>query len=142
MKTFSMVLVFILAIIGFSLEAHAQADCSSGVCITSGARAYAARMNSTRVFRHDASFQGAEVIYQSSGVATPEAAKTWWMNSPPHRRLLLSGAIQDIQCVGSVCVGRSISAVGNTSQAIVATATNSVSRIKPVSRIRNLLKCR
>lgn len=71
-----------------------------------GARAYAARMNASGFFRHDRSFSGAEVIYRSSGVATEADARRWWLSSPAHRRLILSGAISDVACVGSVCVGR------------------------------------
>lgn len=67
---------------------------------------YAAQMDRTGVFRHDRSWNGTEVIYQSSGAANEADAKAWWMNSPPHRRLLLSGAITDIACVGRFCVGR------------------------------------
>ena len=73
----------------------------------SGAFQYAQRMNSGGFFRHDRSFNGAEVIYRSSGTATEADAMRWWMNSPPHRRLVQSGQITDIQCVGGVCVGRS-----------------------------------
>lgn len=73
----------------------------------SGAFEYANRMNSGGFFRHDRSFNGAEVIYRSSGTATEADAMRWWMNSPPHRRLVQSGQITDIQCVGGVCVGRS-----------------------------------
>jgi uncharacterized protein YkwD len=77
-----------------------------GYCQT-GAYEYAQQMNRSGAFRHDPGFRGAEVIYQSSGMATPEAARAAWLQSRAgHRELLLSGAITDIQCVGNVCVGR------------------------------------
>lgn len=75
---------------------------------------YASRMNSTRIFRHDSSWRGAEVIYRSSGVATESDARRWWLNSPAHRRLLLSGAITDIACVGNYCVGRGYNSTSST----------------------------
>jgi uncharacterized protein YkwD len=80
---------------------------TSATFAQSGAYEYAQRMNSGGFFRHDRSFGGAEVIYRSSGTATEADAMRWWMNSPPHRRLVQSGQITDIQCVGGVCVGRS-----------------------------------
>ncbi|MFN5947249.1 MAG: hypothetical protein ACK43N_02005 [Pirellulaceae bacterium] len=77
-----------------------------GYCQT-GAYEYAQQMNRSGAFRHDPGFRGAEVIYRSSGMATPEAARAAWLQSRAgHRELLLSGAITDIQCVGNVCVGR------------------------------------
>lgn len=107
-------LALALAVGVLATSAGAQ-DCSSGACN------FAARLNNSRVFRHDPTFKGAEVIYRSSTTATVEAAKAWWMNSPPHRRLLLSGAIQDIACVGNVCVGRSLQAGANITAGAVAT---------------------
>lgn len=86
----------------------------------SGAFEYANRMNSGGFFRHDRSFNGSEVIYRSSGTATEADAMRWWMNSPPHRRLVQSGQITDIQCVGGVCVGRS----GGTSSYNRTTTSN------------------
>lgn len=77
-----------------------------GYCQT-GAYEYAQQMNRSGAFRHDPGFRGAEVIYRSSGTATPEAARAAWLQSRAgHRELLLSGSITDIQCVGNVCVGR------------------------------------
>ena len=76
------------------------------VCSAQSAQDYAAEMNRTRVFRHDPNWRGAEVIYMSSGVATEQSARRWWMNSPAHRRLLQSGSITEIACVGNYCVGR------------------------------------
>lgn len=103
-------ILFVLLSLFIANESYAQ----------SSAYDYAKRMNSTRVFRHDFSWRGAEVIYYSSGVATEADARRWWMNSPPHRRLLLSGAITDIQCVGNYCVGRGH---GSTSTTVTRTRT-------------------
>lgn len=80
---------------------------TSAVFAQSSAQDYASRMNRGGFFRHDRSWGGAEVIYRSSGMATQADAMRWWMNSPPHRRLIQSGQITDIACVGNVCVGRS-----------------------------------
>lgn len=96
MKNF--VLLFVFFVVGaFTSAAFAQ----------SGAYEYASRMNNGGFFRHDRNWGGAEVIYRSSGMANRADAMRWWMNSPPHRRLIMSGQITDIQCVGGVCVGRS-----------------------------------
>jgi hypothetical protein len=94
MKSFVLALCFLLGSISASAFAQSAYD-------------YASRMNNGRFFRHDRSWGGAEVIYQSSGTATRADAMRWWMNSPPHRRLIQSGQITDIACVGNVCVGRS-----------------------------------
>lgn len=96
MKNFVMLFVFFVA-----------GAFTSVVFAQSSAQDYASRMNRGGFFRHDRSWGGAEVIYQSSGVATQADAMRWWMNSPPHRRLIQSGQITDIACVGNVCVGRS-----------------------------------
>ena len=89
---------------------------SAGTVSAQGtARDFAARLNGSRFFGHDRSWGGAEVIYRSSGLATEADARRWWMSSPAHRRLLLSGAISDVACVGSVCVGRSSSIVSVSS---------------------------
>ncbi len=95
MKSFILALCFLFGLLATS--AFAQ----------SSAQDYAARMNRGGFFRHDRSWGGAEVIYRSSGTATQADAMRWWMNSPPHRRLIQSGQITDIACVGGVCVGRS-----------------------------------
>ena len=84
------------------------------VSAQSSARDFAARLNGSRFFGHDRSWSGAEVIYRSSSVATEADARRWWMSSPAHRRLLLSGAISDVACVGSVCVGRSSSSFSSS----------------------------
>lgn len=113
MRGFSVLvaLVFVLAISGL---AHAQ----------TGAREFAARLDSSRAFYHDRSYGGAEVIYRSSGVATPEAARASWLGSQKgHRELLLSGSITDVQCVGGVCVGRG-----------PATTSKTVTRSRSVTR--------
>jgi uncharacterized protein YkwD len=78
----------------------------SSVSYNSGATQYAAVLNNRRGLRHDRSYNGAEVVYRSSGPATQEMAVASWMNSPGHRNLLQSGAITSIACVGNVCVGR------------------------------------
>ena len=71
-----------------------------------GALGYAAYLNRTGTFRHARNHGGAEVIYRSSGRANRFKARRAWMKSPAHRRLLVSGRIRSIRCVGSVCVGR------------------------------------
>ncbi len=98
--TMVLVMALVAVLLGCGLfvgEASAQG---------SGAYEYASFLNRTGRFHH-AKNVGAEVIYRSSGGATPEMARVAWMNSPPHRRLLMAGMIHDVQCVGSVCVGRS-----------------------------------
>jgi hypothetical protein len=90
MRLFSVLIVFFLC-----------APCSA-----QSAAQYAAQMDRTGVFGHDRNWNGPEVIYQSSGAANEADAMAWWMRSPPHRRLLQSGAITDIACVGRFCVGR------------------------------------
>ena len=82
------------------------------VCSAQSAHDYAAEMNRTRNFGHDPNWRGAEVIYQSSGMATEESARRWWMNSPRHRALLVCGSITEIACVGNYCVGRGQGVVG------------------------------
>jgi len=67
---------------------------------------FAATLNASGGLFHDNSYNGAEVVYRSSGVATEEAARRSWMRSPGHRRLLLAGRISEVVCVGNVCVGR------------------------------------
>jgi len=67
---------------------------------------FAATLNASGGLFHDSSYNGAEVIYRTSGVATEDAARRSWMRSPGHRRLLLAGKISDVVCVGNVCVGR------------------------------------
>ena len=67
---------------------------------------FAATLNASGGLFHDNSYNGAEVVYRSSGVATEEAARRSWMRSPGHRRLLLAGKISNVVCVGNVCVGR------------------------------------
>ncbi len=76
------------------------AQCTGGSC------EYARQMQATGVFRHDASYRGAEVIYWSSGTATAAQARRSWMRSPAHRRLLLTGRIKNVSCYGNYCVGR------------------------------------
>lgn len=80
---------------------------------STGAAQFAADLNDRGALFHDRQFRGAEVLYQSSGPATPTAAHAAWQNSPGHRRLVNSGQITDVACVGNVCVGRgSSTAIG------------------------------
>lgn len=144
MKRFSIFTVIFLLGLLLSDIAGAQQVCGPNGC-TSGAGLYAARLNAGRIFRHDPAFQGAEVIYKSSGEATEAEARQWWMNSPAHRQLLVSGAIQEIACVGGVCVGRSAQAVTNVTQAVgngVQAGYNKSTNLKPVKRLRSILRCR
>ncbi len=71
-----------------------------------GAASYAATLNETGALFHDPTFVGPEVLYQSSGPASEAAALAEWAKSPGHRRLVRSGQITEIACVGNVCVGR------------------------------------
>lgn len=106
----------------FALSAFFVAGAVTSVSFgQTGAFEYAQQMNNSGFFRHDRGFNGAEVIYRSSGTATEADAMRWWMNSPPHRRLVQSGQITDVQCVGGVCVGRS----GGTSSYNYNSATTS-----------------
>lgn len=91
---------------GFRLFLFFVAGLLCSEAFAQSSREYAARMNASGMFRHDSSWKGAEVIYRSSGVATEADARRWWMNSPPHRVLLVSGRITEVSCVGGVCVGR------------------------------------
>jgi hypothetical protein len=90
-------LVFVIALLLTSSNLIAQ---------DSGAQQYAAQMESSGVFRHDANYSGYEVIYYSSGIATRDGAMASWLRSAPHRALVLAGKITDIACVGRYCVGR------------------------------------
>jgi uncharacterized protein YceK len=144
MKNVIWILLALLLVAGCSSAAKAQ-TCVDGSC--GSAAGYASRLNGSRIFRHDPSWGGAEVIYRSSGTATEAEARQWWMNSPPHRKLLVSGAIQDIACVGGVCVGRSVQAVRNNLTEPfmqgVRTGVQSVSHRTPLRRIRNhFTRCR
>jgi hypothetical protein len=145
MKLFASILLVIL----FCGVADAQSMtsvCANGNCVTvdasnqTGAYEYAVRMNGNRFFRHDPAFRGPEVIFKSSGQATPEEANRWWMNSPPHRRLLSAGLIQDVQCVGSVCVGRG---TGTVSTATIKQTAQPIRNLAPLKSIRVRFKrCR
>jgi hypothetical protein len=60
------------------------------------------------------------------------------MNSPPHRRLVSAGLIQDVQCFGSICVGRGTGSA--SSKSFVAKPIRS---LVPLTIIRVRLKrCR
>lgn len=136
--------VLFFAVVFCCSSAFAQSSvsvCADGSCINvnassaTGAGDYAVKLNQGRLFRHDPSFRGAEVIFKSSGIATEADARRWWMNSPPHRKLLLAGAIQDIQCVGSVCVGRGIQGTAQT--------INAAASFRPFQKLRSRLRgCR
>jgi hypothetical protein len=60
--------------------------------------------------------------------------------------LLLSGAIQDIACVGGVCVGRSVQAVRqNITQPLAQGIQRGVHVARhrtPLKQIRSLFRCR
>jgi len=82
-------------------------DCGCGSSVShNGRSSFADTLNASGVLYHDHSYGGAEVVYRSSGVATESAARSAWMRSPGHRRLLMSGKITQVTCVGNVCVGR------------------------------------
>lgn len=72
----------------------------------SGAASFAARLNDRGALFHDRAFNGPEVVYRSSEPATEADALAAWNQSPGHRRLVQSGKITEIACVGNVCVGR------------------------------------
>lgn len=139
--------IAILAAILFCGSACGQSTtsvCSGGNCVTvdasnqTGAYEYAVRMNQGRFFRHDPAFRGPEVIFRSSGQATEQQAHQAWMNSPPHRRLVVAGLIQDVQCVGSVCVGRGVGSAASGSP-----AAQPIRHLAPLKSIRVRLKrCR
>jgi len=131
MKRFNILSVACLLVLVLSEIASAQV-CGPDGC-TSGAGVYASRLNASRAFRHDHSYGGAEVIYRSSGEATEAEAREWWMNSPAHRRLIVSGAIQDVACVGNVCVGRGIQAATNMTKIYVG---------GPIKKLFSRLRCR
>lgn len=85
-----------------------------------GSSNFASYLNNTGRFHHANNYGGAEVIYRSSGMANESDAMRWWMNSPPHRRLIQAGMIQEIRCVGNVCVGRG----GNGGSQSITSADN------------------
>ena len=87
-----------------------------------GSSNFASFLNNTGRFHHANNFGGAEVIYRSSGVANQADAMRWWMNSPPHRRLIQAGMIQEIRCVGNVCVGRGGGSGGSVSNDVTYTS--------------------
>ena len=80
-------------------------DCPNRACANDrGTAAYAASMQRSRVFQHDRAYRGVEVIFWSSGPATPEQAMAVWRNSPGHAALL--PRVRVVRCVGNYCVGR------------------------------------
>lgn len=145
MKLFASILLVVL-LCGITQAQSVTSVCADGKCVTvdasnqTGAYEYAVKMNSGRFFRHDAGFRGPEVIFKSSGQATPEQANRWWMNSPPHRRLLVAGLIQDVQCVGNVCVGRG---AGTGTKTTVNQTVQPIRHLAPLKSIRvRLNRCR
>lgn len=120
--------------------------CDGGTCVSvdsgdaMGTKEFAIRLNQRGGLFHDRSFSGAEVVYRSSGAATEAEARRWWMNSPPHRKLLVSGAIQQVVCVGSVCVGRGLAAGSK----VINQAENGVKKIaqRPIKFVRRFRGCR
>lgn len=137
MKLFASILLVIL----FCGVADAQSMtsvCANGNCVAvdasnqTGAYEYAVRMNGNRFFRHDPAFRGPEVIFKSSGQATPEEANRWWMNSPPHRRLVTAGLIQDVR-----------RGTGTVSTATIKQTTQPIRNLAPLKNIRVRFKrCR
>lgn len=75
-------------------------------CLADGHLQFARKLNQHRRLYHDRTYNGAEVVYRSSGTATRQGAIQAWLNSPPHRALLQAGKIRNIVCHGNVCVGR------------------------------------
>jgi hypothetical protein len=90
--------------------APSYGQCQSGACSfqssSFGSFEYARTMQRTRVFAHDRSFRGAEVIFRSSGTATRSQAMSSWLRSRPHAALIRAGRIKEIACSGNFCVGR------------------------------------
>lgn len=104
LRRFSVVLL-VLAALCFAVAPAFAGDCPNGNCAADrGAGTYVVVMARTRVFRHDPTYRGAEVIFWSSGQATPEAAIATWRASPAHAALL--PRIRVIRCAGNFCVGR------------------------------------
>jgi hypothetical protein len=147
---FGFLILFVLFVLaGIANSACGQSlttVCENGTCVTvdasnqTGAYEYAVRMNCGGFFRHDPAFRGPEVIYKSSGQATPEQANRWWMNSPPHRRLVAGGLINDVQCVGNVCVGRGVGLVTKTT---IKQTVQPIRHLSPLKSIRvRLNRCR
>lgn len=152
MKFGMWLLLLILFVAGFASVSSAQSVttvCENGNCVTvdasnqTGAYEYAVNLNRGRVFRHDPAFRGAEVIFRSSGQATEAEAKQYWMNSPGHRRLLLSGAIQEVACVGGVCVGRGIQGTANVAEPFMQATRRVFNDRTPLKKLRCFVRgCR
>lgn len=145
MKLFTSILLLVL-LCGVAKAQSVTSVCANGNCVTvdasnqTGAYEYAVRMNRGGFFRHDPAFRGPEVIFKSSGQATPEQANRWWMNSPPHRRLVAGGLISDVQCVGNVCVGRGFGSVTKTT---IKQTVQPIRHLSPLKSIRvRLNRCR
>ena len=79
---------------------------TSAASYSSSTASFASALNASGSLFHDGSYVGPEVVYRSSGIATQADAMRTWRRSPPHRRLLRSGAITEVVCTGNVCVGR------------------------------------
>lgn len=150
MKDLLVCLVSICLFGGVAAGQSVVSVCDGGTCVSvdsgdaMGTKEFAIRLNQRGGLFHDRSFSGAEVIYRSSGTATEAEARRWWMNSPPHRRLLVSGAIQQVVCVGSVCVGRGISAGVNSGVSTVQAGRCGVKKIAegPIKMVRRFRGCR
>lgn len=91
-----------------------------------GASSFAEQLNGSRGLYHDGTFNGPEVVYKSSTIATEQAAIATWQASPKHAALLNSGAITSIRCSGNACVGRG--------PAVESTTT--VNKTRTVKRVR------
>lgn len=99
------VVLLVMAVICLAISPAFADGCPNGQCGTDlGTAAYAASMQRSRVFRHDPAYRGVEVIFWSSGTATPEQAMAVWRRSPGHAALL--PRVRVVRCVGNYCVGR------------------------------------
>jgi hypothetical protein len=102
-----------------------------------GTSDFASYLNNTGRFHHAKNYGGAEVIYRSSGFANESDAMRWWMNSPPHRRLVQSGMIQEIRCVGNVCVGRGGNGGGGNIQNMNSADTTTYTSMSDANSCQN-----
>lgn len=107
-----------------------------------GALAFARKLDRSRFLYHDRFFNGPEVVFKSSGVATREMAIATWLKSREgHRELIQSGAITVIQCSGRACVGRG-APLARAASAATATAANTVRRVVRPLRCLKARLCR
>lgn len=128
----------------------ASEGCST--CVTSavadtsgdfGALVFARKLDRSRFLYHDRYFNGPEVVFKSSGVATQEMAVAAWLKSKKgHRELLQSGAITAIRCSGSACVGRGAPLAKAAVASVAGVATGVARRaVRPLRCLKNRL-CR